>query len=386
MTSAARYETPGAGDDGKVYEYDETANAFVLATGGGGGGATNLDGLTDVVITAAASGDILRRGGTNWVNTPGTTHFDAAGTAATAVAAHEADTTSVHGIANTANLLTTSSGIDALSDVTITAAASGDIIRHNGTAWVDAVGTTHFEVAGAVATHEADTTSVHGIADTSALVTTSSAPELIRDTMATALVQGSGVTITVNDGADTITIAASGGTSQPPRWQTGYVSGSYYTPQLMAATHSTFSWGLNQLWFVPFYAVASATFDRMQVYLGATANARLGFYAADGAGGRPGTLISDAGVIAGTGAGDKTLTISQALTANTWYWLGIVLDTTVTIGICPATALLAHAAASPAAGTVYGSFYRAFTYGALPATAGTLIDYTTAPCIELRAA
>lgn len=61
------------------------------------------------------------------------------------------------------------SALDDLSDVTIAAAASGDILRHNGTAWVDAVGTTHFEVAGAVAAHEADTTSVHGITDTSAL-------------------------------------------------------------------------------------------------------------------------------------------------------------------------------------------------------------------------
>ena len=75
--------------------------------------------------------------------------------AATALSTHEADTTSVHGITNTALLLTTSSGIDALSDVTITAAAAGDIIRHDGAAWVDAVGTTHFEVAGAVATHAA---------------------------------------------------------------------------------------------------------------------------------------------------------------------------------------------------------------------------------------
>jgi len=63
-------------------------------------------------------------------------------------------------------------GLDDLTDVTITAAASGDILRHNGTAWVDTPGTTHFEVAGAVASHEADTTNVHGIADTSALVTT----------------------------------------------------------------------------------------------------------------------------------------------------------------------------------------------------------------------
>jgi len=46
--------------------------------GGGGGGASTLDGLTDVVITAAASGDILRHNGTNWVDTPGTDHYVAA--------------------------------------------------------------------------------------------------------------------------------------------------------------------------------------------------------------------------------------------------------------------------------------------------------------------
>jgi len=50
--------------------------------------------------------------------------------------------------------------------------------------------------------------------DLSGLLTTTAAPELIRDTMASALVAGSGVTITPNDGADTITIAAaSGGTA-----------------------------------------------------------------------------------------------------------------------------------------------------------------------------
>ena len=131
--------------------------------------------------------------------------------AATALSTHAADTTSVHGITDTDALATIAkqdtkpatdgtvdlwwetdgpafyvydstavdfievgggggaTNLDDLTDVAITAAAAGDIIRHNGTAWVDAVGTTYFEVAGAVATHEADTTSVHGIADTSTL-------------------------------------------------------------------------------------------------------------------------------------------------------------------------------------------------------------------------
>ena len=209
---------------GQVLKYN--GSAWVNDTDATAGGTTALDDLSDVAITAAASGDILRHNGTAWVDTPGTDHYEAAGAVSThssdttsvhgiadtsalatstdvstavsnhaaatdphgdrayadglasnyeaagTVATHSADTTSVHGIADTSALLTTSSGIDALSDVTITAAASGDILRHNGTAWVDAVGTTHFEAAGAVAAHEADTTSIHGIADTSALLDT----------------------------------------------------------------------------------------------------------------------------------------------------------------------------------------------------------------------
>lgn len=49
--------------------------------------ATTLDGLTDVVITAAASGDILRHNGTNWVDVDGTTIFQPLDTDLTAIAA-----------------------------------------------------------------------------------------------------------------------------------------------------------------------------------------------------------------------------------------------------------------------------------------------------------
>lgn len=55
----------------------------------GGGGATTLDQLTDVVIAGVASGHILRHNGTNFVNVAGTTHYDAAGSAAAAQAASQ---------------------------------------------------------------------------------------------------------------------------------------------------------------------------------------------------------------------------------------------------------------------------------------------------------
>lgn len=56
----------------------------------GAAGATNLDQLTDVVITDPGVGHVLRHNGTNFVNVLGTTFFDAAGAAAAAQAGAQA--------------------------------------------------------------------------------------------------------------------------------------------------------------------------------------------------------------------------------------------------------------------------------------------------------
>lgn len=51
--------------------YDDTANTLTInstGSGSGGGGAAILDELTDVVITSATTGNLLRYNGTNWVN------------------------------------------------------------------------------------------------------------------------------------------------------------------------------------------------------------------------------------------------------------------------------------------------------------------------------
>lgn len=61
--------------------------------------------------------------------------------------------------------------------------------------------------------HEADTTNIHGIADTSALVTTSALTELVQDIVGAMAVAGANITVTYNDGAGTLTIAVSGLTS-----------------------------------------------------------------------------------------------------------------------------------------------------------------------------
>lgn len=67
------------------------------------GTVADIDDITNVVITSAADGQILKYNGTNWVNV-------------------------------TFNELIALAG---LSDVTITSVASGNILKYNGSAWVN---------------------------------------------------------------------------------------------------------------------------------------------------------------------------------------------------------------------------------------------------------
>jgi hypothetical protein len=67
---------------------DATTDSITISAtggGGGGGGASVLDDLTDVTITAAATGDILRYNGTAWVDYPDS-NYQAADAELTAIA------------------------------------------------------------------------------------------------------------------------------------------------------------------------------------------------------------------------------------------------------------------------------------------------------------
>lgn len=72
------------------------------------GGATNLDGLSDVVLTSPTNGQVLKYNGTVWVN--GTDLNDGAGAPP---------------------------ALDDLSNVSITGASNGQVLKYNGTNWVN---------------------------------------------------------------------------------------------------------------------------------------------------------------------------------------------------------------------------------------------------------
>ncbi|HEY6020546.1 MAG TPA: tail fiber protein [Candidatus Paceibacterota bacterium] len=74
---------------------------------GGGGGATNLDGLTDVVISSPLNNQVLKFNGAQWVNA----------------------TVSTGGATN----------LDGLTDVVITSPASTQVVQYNGVSWVNAI-------------------------------------------------------------------------------------------------------------------------------------------------------------------------------------------------------------------------------------------------------
>jgi hypothetical protein len=103
----------------------------------------------------------------------------AEGYADSAVSTHNSSTTNVHGISNTANLATKTYADNAASAAQTAAESYADGLAPN----YDAAGT----AASAVSAHELDTTNIHGITDTSKLVTTDGSQTLTNKTITSPL-------------------------------------------------------------------------------------------------------------------------------------------------------------------------------------------------------
>ena len=167
-----------------------TANDFETTLAAADPTADRTLTLPDVTGTLATQDYVTNEIGTHSADT--TSVHGIADTAAlatmtyadTAVSTHSADTTSVHGIADTADLATKSYADTAISthnsDTTsvhgITDTAELATKAYADTAAANAVTTS-------LGTHELDTVSVHGIADTSLLVTTTGTQTLTNKTL-----------------------------------------------------------------------------------------------------------------------------------------------------------------------------------------------------------
>jgi hypothetical protein len=248
--------------------------------------------------------------------------------------------------------------LNGLDDVVITAAASGDILRHNGTNWVDVDGTTIFDVAGTAAGLVDDLSGVSnaatarsnlglGDAATKNVGTTAGTvmagdttipaaytDEMARDALGTALVAGSNITITPNDGADTITIAASSSGSVlrgPSTWNSVQ---NYSTPGVMwDALANALALAANTIRYTPFL-VPSGTLAVDRIWFEVTtlqsgSNARVGVWAADINWQPTGAPLIDATTTTAT-TGAKNITVSASLPAGR-YIAGIVSDANISV-------------------------------------------------------
>lgn len=167
---------------------------------------------------------------------------------------------------------------------------------------------------------------------------------------------------------------------------------NYYYSAFPCIAPSTLSLANNRIHYIPFQATESVTWTRIGINvttLQAASVIRLGIY--NSSGGKPSTLLVDAGTVAGTSTGEKEITISQALTPG-WYWLACLSDSnsigvTAENGASSGDTVRVNLGTATGAGNGVFYIYESFAYAALPASAGTLVDMTGAsnpPRIWLR--
>lgn len=211
--------------------------AWVLANGGGGGGsgASNLDGLTDVVINTPLSGQVLKYNGTAWYNgeddigaggSPPSNSFSTIAVSGQSSVLANSPTDVLTLVAGNNITITTNAATDS---ITITAADQGSpalpssfgTIRITGQA--DAIADVPEDILTLVAgsgislTTDANTDSVTiaatGTVNSFNTIAVAGQSDIVADSSIDTLtfVAGANITITTNATTDTITISAAGG-------------------------------------------------------------------------------------------------------------------------------------------------------------------------------
>ena len=202
--------------------------------GSGGGDVSSVAGRTGAVVlssvdltdSTATGRSVLTAANSAAARTAigaGTSNLSIGTTGTDAAAGNRQATTTAIGMVELATNAETTTGTDTTRAVT----PAG--LKAVADTKAPALGADDNYVTDAEKTKLANLSGVNtGDQDLSGYLTTSAAPELIRDTIGSTLVAGSNVTITPNDVNDTITIAASGGGSSVPATPLGHVAGRWF--------------------------------------------------------------------------------------------------------------------------------------------------------------
>ena len=112
--------------------------AYVDNAASSAASALSVDGLFDTTITTATAGQFLKYSGSAWVNDAIDLGTDTTGNYMTDVSAGTGITVTHTPSEGSTATIALNAGIDALTDVTITSAASNQLLQYNGSAWVNA--------------------------------------------------------------------------------------------------------------------------------------------------------------------------------------------------------------------------------------------------------
>lgn len=168
-----------------------------------------------------------------------------------------------------------------------------------------------------------------------------------------------------------------------------YAANRYYPATIpgVATNFATGSASNNTIYYTPFFCRFSHTFTGISFSNNTSVNTnkfRLGIYSS--LGGVPSALVVDSGELTVSDTSTnvlRTITISQALSANTLYWLAYIGNTSSNIvkyGNMPNANIMQEvgfsASEAVSLATIFGAFSESYAYAALPSTAtpGSLVD------------